>query len=82
VGLVTGSANFSCDLLSLSLSGFSSYRICELVVSLKGFLSAPALELPPVRNTKTRNVTLEQSGYLCPRCDGFSLCFGATGMID
>ena len=28
----------------------------------------------PVRNAKTRDVTLQQGGYLCPRCDGFNLC--------
>jgi hypothetical protein len=35
-----------------------------------------------VRNAKTRDVTLQQGGYLCPRCDGFNLCFEATGMVD
>ena len=82
MGLVTSGANFSCDFLSLSLSGFSAYRICELVVSLKGFLSAPVLELPPVRNVKSRNIRLEQGGCLCPKCNGFNLCFEINGMVD
>ena len=60
MGLVTSGANFSGDFLSLNLSGLSSYRICELVFSLKGFFSAPALELPPVRNAETRDVTLQK----------------------
>ena len=34
-----------------------------------------ASNLQPVRNAKTRDVTLQQGGYLCPRCDGFNLCF-------
>ena len=40
------------------------------------------INVKPIRNAKTRDVTLQQGGYLCPRCDGFNLCFGATGMID
>jgi hypothetical protein len=72
VGLVTSGANFSCDFLSLNLSGFSSYRICELVVSLKGFLSASASNLQPVRNAKTRGVTL-QSVATCAQ--------GAMGLV-
>ena len=46
------------------------------------FTSGPTSKLQPVRNAKTRDVTLQQGGYLCPRCDGFSLCFEAAGMID
>jgi hypothetical protein len=36
----------------------------------------------PIRNAKTRDVTLQEGGYLCPRCDGFSLCFETAGMMD
>ena len=46
------------------------------------FTSGPTSKLQPVRNAKTRDITLQQGGYLCPRCDGFNLCFEATGMID
>ena len=45
-------------------------------------ISASASNLQPVRNAKTRNVTLQQGGYLCPRCDGFNLCLESTGMVD
>ena len=40
------------------------------------------INVKPIRNAKTRDVTLQQGGYLCPKCDGFSLCFEATGMVD
>ena len=45
-------------------------------------ISASASKLPPVRNAKTRDVTLQQGGYLCSRCDGFSLCFESIAMGD
>ena len=41
-----------------------------------------ASNLQPARNAKTRDITLQQGGYLCPKCEEFSLCFEATGMID
>jgi len=40
------------------------------------------INVKPIRNAKIRNVTLQQAGYLCPKCDGFSLSFEATGMVD
>jgi hypothetical protein len=45
-------------------------------------ISASASKLRAVRNTKTRYVTLQQGGYLCPKCEEFSLSFEATGMGD
>ena len=30
-------------------------------------------DVKPIPSAKTTDVTLEQGGYLCPRCDGFSL---------
>ena len=36
----------------------------------------------PIRNAKTRDVTLQQGGYLCPKCDGSNLCFETAGMVD
>ena len=40
------------------------------------------INVKPIRNAKTRDVTLQQGGYLCPKCEEFSLCFEAAGMID
>jgi len=40
------------------------------------------INVKPIRNAKIRNVTLQQAGYLCPKCDGFSLSFEAAGMVD
>jgi len=37
------------------------------------------INVKPVRNAKARDITLQQGGYLCPRCDGFILCFESIG---
>jgi len=46
--------------------------------------SAPisASNLQPARNAKTRDITLQQGGYLCPKCEEFSLCFESVAMVD
>ena len=49
---------------------------------VSALISASASKLPPVRNAKTRDVRLQQGGYLCPRCDGFNLCFESIVMVD
>ena len=45
-------------------------------------ISASASNPQPVRNAKTRDVRLQQGGYLCPRYDGFNLCFASIVMVD
>ncbi|MDG1204867.1 MAG: hypothetical protein P8N51_05800 [Pseudomonadales bacterium] len=40
------------------------------------------INVKPVRNAKTRDVRLQEGGYLCPRCDGFNLCFESIVMVD
>ena len=39
-------------------------------------------DVKPIPSAKTTDVTLEQGGYLCPRCDGFSVCFAGIRMVD
>lgn len=36
----------------------------------------------PVRTNKTRTVTLQQGGYLCPKCNKFNLSCESIGMVD
>ena len=40
------------------------------------------IEVKPVRCGRARAVILQQGGYRCPKCDGFSLSFESVGMID